>query len=157
MLMGFQNSGSRSNQREAIEVVGKYSDRLLQEDGEDGVLGIRIVRWWMPDFQQRSASALTKFHPPLRCLGRLDRSGITCVLESMAKEGRIEWKDSMRDSFFIFAQSLNEIANAVYDWARRSAKIGKIETLKWISSGDDTMKTESTYAGASMTICLRVL
>jgi hypothetical protein len=61
----------------------------------------------------------------------------------MAKEGRIDWKDISKDSFYIFAVSLNEIANAVYDWARKSAKIGKIETLKWISSGDDTMKTES--------------
>jgi len=63
--------------------------------------------------------------------------------------------------FYLNKYSCYELADAIYNWvfsaliplkiphfikkAKNQGKIGSIETLKWISDGEDTDKTESPY------------
>eukprot|EP01016_Furgasonia_blochmanni_P005480 TRINITY_DN1212_c0_g1_i6.p4 TRINITY_DN1212_c0_g1~~TRINITY_DN1212_c0_g1_i6.p4 ORF type:complete len:181 (+),score=41.75 TRINITY_DN1212_c0_g1_i6:190-732(+) len=76
---------------------------------------------------------------------RLEHKAIRYILQLLSTQGRIEFKDQQQESFFIYFQSPHEIANLVYDWARSNAFIGKIQTLQWIATGDDTPKTHKLY------------
>ena len=65
----------------------------------------------------------------------------------MREQGKIEWKNLQnKENFFIYTKDLREISNSIYKWAQKNAKIGSIETIKWIIEGDDTDKNESNFS-----------
>lgn len=94
-------------------------------------------------------------------VGRLTPEEILLILEEMDAQGKISWKNSeLKTNFFVNRHSCYELSDAIYNWvrffeaiagklakslkkARNAGKIGSIETLKWISEGEDTEKSES--------------
>ncbi len=67
------------------------------------------------------------------------------VADELARMKRIKYKDQQQESFFIHLQDPYKLAQDIYAWATRLAKLNKIETLDFIATGDDTEKTDSFY------------
>lgn len=63
----------------------------------------------------------------------------------MARLGTIVWKSENNQNFSINWTSPFELADAIYQWARDNKLIGEIETLKGISSGDQTDKKQCKW------------
>ena len=67
---------------------------------------------------------------------RLDRDELREILNFMADLNLIEWKTD--ENLSVNWTSPFELADAIYDWAKKMKLIGYTETLKGISQGDMT-------------------
>ena len=55
-----------------------------------------------------------------------------------------EYTSDSRDKIFVYWRSIQEVADAIYKWADRTARIGSVETLIDICEDSDN-KTELFY------------
>ena len=59
-------------------------------------------------------------------------------MNELEKNKKIKYKDSHRDLFFVLKRSIDDIANALYQWARDSGNLNsKMETLTYFSMNED--------------------
>jgi len=76
---------------------------------------------------------------------KLPLEGIRLVLDHLAKTKMIEWKTKEKENFFVFYYNPHEIADLIMKWANSNVKKGKLETLQWISSGEETEETDRLH------------
>jgi len=76
---------------------------------------------------------------------RLPLEGIKLVCEQLANTKMIEWKTPEKQSFFVFYYNPHEIADLIMKWVNNNLKKGKLETLQWISTGEETEETDKLY------------
>jgi hypothetical protein len=74
------------------------------------------------------------------------KEDIVTILDSMQKNSIIQWKGANNESFSINWVSPSELAEAIYSWAKSNKLIGYTETLKGISSGEDTEREMSLFS-----------
>ena len=71
-------------------------------------------------------------------LRSLNTKFISLILNELEKNKKIKYKDSHRDLFFVLKRSIDDIANALYQWARDSGNLNsKMETLTYFSMNED--------------------
>jgi len=76
---------------------------------------------------------------------RLPIEGIKLVLENLAKINMIDWKTPAKESFFVYYYNPHEIADLIMKWSATNIKKGKLETLQWISSGEETDEKDKLH------------
>lgn len=69
---------------------------------------------------------------------RLDKQFIDQILGTLARSHKIDFKDSNKETFHVYKISIEDLADAIYKWAKMTAKIGKTATLQELSNHDDT-------------------
>ena len=60
---------------------------------------------------------------------RLNKEFIMHILSNLEKHGKIKFKDSNNNLFFVYRTSIDDLAEAIYKWARNQALLGKVETI----------------------------
>ncbi len=68
---------------------------------------------------------------------RLDKAFIELILNQLANSHKIDFKDSNKETFHVYKISIEDLADAIYKWAKYAAKIGKTATLQELSNHDD--------------------
>jgi len=69
---------------------------------------------------------------------RLDKQFIDQILGTLARSHKIDFKDSNKETFHVYKISIEDLADAIYKWAKMTAKISKTATLQELSNHDDT-------------------
>ena len=69
---------------------------------------------------------------------RLDKQFVDQILETLARSHKVDFKDANKETFHVYKISIEDLADAVYKWAKMTAKIGKTATLQELSNHDDT-------------------
>jgi hypothetical protein len=72
---------------------------------------------------------------------RLDKAFIGIILDELVRTKKIDWKDQAKQVFLIFKYSVDDLAEAVYKWAKGAGKIGKLATIQEMCSHDDCQDT----------------
>ena len=68
----------------------------------------------------------------------LDPQEAEAVLEYIASKGHGEWMDAQKSQFLVMWDTAQELANAIYNWAEETGKVGEIFTVYDIHGEDDS-------------------
>jgi len=63
---------------------------------------------------------------------------VGAILKELERNKKIEFKDHLKDGFFVFKVSPAEIAQALERYAQSRGRMGRMETLTFLSTSDDT-------------------
>jgi len=56
----------------------------------------------------------------------------------LESEKKIEFKDNNHDAFLVYKFSPDKIAHSISEWAKRTGRQDRIETVFWLITGEDT-------------------
>lgn len=69
---------------------------------------------------------------------RLNRDFIERILDDLVRLRKIQFKDNVKETFFVYRVSQEDLAESIYKWSREAAKTGKVETIQFLSSNEET-------------------
>jgi len=87
---------------------------------------------------------------------RLNKDGISAVVQSLIQHGNAEWADESQTSLHIIWKSAEVISGEVLDWARKNDS-GTIYTIYELHSGDDDDHISNTLHGTDPVMLRRAL
>ena len=67
----------------------------------------------------------------------LNKEFIAKILNEMEMGKKIEFKSSAKEDFFVLKSSIGDLADAIYKWAKRTARVNKVETIQFLSSNEE--------------------
>lgn len=67
----------------------------------------------------------------------LNKNFMDKILSELEASRHIEFKSSNRNTFFVLKTSIDDLAEAIYKWAKSTARIGKVETIQFLASAED--------------------
>lgn len=67
----------------------------------------------------------------------LNKNFIDKILSELEASHKIEFKSANRNTFFVLKTSVDDLAEAIYKWAKSTARIGKIETIQYLCTSED--------------------
>ncbi|KRX09288.1 hypothetical protein PPERSA_05957 [Pseudocohnilembus persalinus] len=79
-------------------------------------------------------------------LKRLSKQEILMIIEELVAKGSIQWKNlDNKENFTVNFFSSFELADCIFEWGKKNHLKGDIETVNFISNGEQTGKDEKFY------------